>query len=215
MKRFILVLLALMFTVPAIAQVTPVTAPAVPFDASVFRQALRDKLPSLQTEITASGNRNEAEKACGVKVFSAIAEMAYSASPLTKEEAQQWGTAQTKAVKLCFTEAMPPVPAADQQVVPTPAPSGKLSRTDFLQSRVDAAAQMCKSAIVATAKDPSSVQFDDKYAYGFGAVLTRNWIIIDWGIRGRNTYGAVLRHTMECKVSCIQGKACTFVDLTE
>ncbi len=98
----------------------------------------------------------------------------------------------------------------------TPAtPSGKLSRTDFLKSKVPEAATMCHDWIVATAKDPSSLQFADDYDYGFGRVISRNWIFITWSIMGRNTYGAVLHHTMTCTISCTQGKACTRNELQD
>jgi hypothetical protein len=106
-------------------------------------------------------------------------------------------------------------PPSTAEPVVQAAPPTKLSRAEYLQRKVDEAAAMCREQIIATAKDPSSVQFADKYSYGFGRVISRNWIFISWSIMGRNTYGAVLRHTMTCTVSCIQGKACTWVNLED
>lgn len=93
--------------------------------------------------------------------------------------------------------------------------TAKTDRGAYLRSKVDDAAAMCREQIAATAKDPSSVQFAERYSFGFGSALTRNWIFINWEIMGRNTYGAVLRHRMSCTVSCKQGKACTWVGIED
>jgi hypothetical protein len=93
--------------------------------------------------------------------------------------------------------------------------TSKPSRADYLQSKVSDATAMCRDQILASAKDPSSIQFPEKYAYGFGQALTRNWIFIYADIMGRNTYGAVLKHSMTCTISCKQGKPCSWVSLTD
>jgi hypothetical protein len=93
-------------------------------------------------------------------------------------------------------------------------PSARSSRTEYLQSKVSEATAMCREQIIATAKDPSSVKFDDNPSY----VLEnghKDWISIMWGIMGRNTYGAVLRHSMTCFVSCKAGSACTMMGVYE
>lgn len=108
--------------------------------------------------------------------------------------------------------AMAPTPPKPVDAPPIPA---KHTREQYLQTKVDDAAAICRQQIVEGAKDPTSVQFSDKYSYAFGRVLTRNWISITWVIMGRNTYGAVLQHTMTCNVSCIEGKACEPRDLMD
>ena len=93
--------------------------------------------------------------------------------------------------------------------------NAKPKQSDYLEGKKDDAALICREQIVATAKDPSSLQFEDKYTYGFGNALTKNWIYITWNSMGKNTYGAVLRHVITCTVSCKQDKPCSFVEMKD
>src|ERR1700722_12047326 len=86
---------------------------------------------------------------------------------------------------------------------------------EFLQSKVDEAANMCRQNITDTAKDPTTLQFAEKYNYGFGRVVTRNWIFIYWDVMGKNTYGALLKHSITCTVSCTQKKGCSLIGTEE
>lgn len=88
-------------------------------------------------------------------------------------------------------------------------------RREYLQSQVDMLVGACKQYIVGTAKDPSSVQFPSNYNYGFGHGLTRNWVLINIDAMGRNTFGAVLRHSMTCTYTCNQSKGCKLVSFTD
>jgi hypothetical protein len=87
--------------------------------------------------------------------------------------------------------------------------SPKLSRADYLQSKIQEAARLCHENIVATAKDPGSLQFTDSADVSFGRVVFRDSIYVTLSIMGRNTYGAVLRHSITCRVVCQQGHACS------
>jgi len=107
-----------------------------------------------------------------------------------------------------------PVETQAQKPSPTTA-NGKVDRKDYLQSKVQEVSSMCHDQIIATAKDPTSVQFLGDYSYAFGRALTRNWIFVSFPIMGRNSYGAVLRHTMTCSVSCPPGKPCVFQSLDD
>jgi hypothetical protein len=90
------------------------------------------------------------------------------------------------------------------------------SKRAFLESKVPEAARQCKVTITATAKDPATLEFAPTYEYGFGSALTRNWVFIDWNVRGKNTYGALLLHRVECSVSCNQKTdSCSFVGMSE
>jgi hypothetical protein len=91
----------------------------------------------------------------------------------------------------------------------------KVTHQEYLQSKVVDAATMCRDQITATAKDPTSLQFADRYSYGFGKAFTKNWIFIYWDIMGRNTYGAVLKHQITCTVSCKEEKACSWVEMKD
>jgi len=106
-------------------------------------------------------------------------------------------------------------PGESASTSPAPAPKGKIDRKEYLASKVPDAATMCHQQILATAKDPTSVQFADKYSYAFGRAITRNWIFITWNIMGRNTFGAVLKHEITCSVSCPPGKECSFINLED
>jgi hypothetical protein len=93
------------------------------------------------------------------------------------------------------------VPSSTQTPVATGAPA-KQSRDEFLESMLDGARERCMRAIVATAKDPDSVKFLDDGGGAPGRALMRNHLLFDFEIMGRNTYGAVLRHTLHCDVPC-------------
>lgn len=89
-------------------------------------------------------------------------------------------------------------------------------RGTFLESKVEEAASICHDEIINNSKDPFSVEFLGDYSYAFGrTILFRNWIFVYWETMGRNTYGAVLRHSMTCTVSCTQDKGCTWINLDD
>jgi hypothetical protein len=95
-------------------------------------------------------------------------------------------------------------------------PNSKTSKnSDYLQTRVGEAATMCHDNIVSSAKDPAALVMADTYGYRFGSVLTKNWIFIDWEIMGRNTFGAVLKHSIGCIVECAPGKACKWMSMAD
>lgn len=81
----------------------------------------------------------------------------------------------------------------------------------YIESRLNEAQSMCHDQIIATAKDPYSVEFLGDYRYSSGRSIFKNWIFIYWDIMGKNTYGAVLRHSMTCTLSCPPGKACSLI----
>ena len=84
-----------------------------------------------------------------------------------------------------------------------------------ITTRTDEAKKACVSYLIANAKDPSSIKLDDEMAPHYGARLSRNHIGFDMTGYGRNTFGAVLRHTWYCYVSCKEGKPCEISDLSE
>ena len=95
------------------------------------------------------------------------------------------------------------------------AQEAKMSRTDYLESKAHEAALLCESYIIATAKDPDSIKMPERYTHNLGGGLLHNEIYIYMDVMGRNTYGAVLRHSMICTVNCKQGKGCSVTKLED
>ena len=82
------------------------------------------------------------------------------------------------------------------------------SRDGFLHSKVEEVRHTCKDAILAVSKDPDAVKFLDEGNYEFGRGLMRNDIVFVFETMGRNSYGAVLRHTISCTVTCKEKGGC-------
>lgn len=92
----------------------------------------------------------------------------------------------------------------------------KIRREDYLRSKAQDAVGICKQQILATAKDPSSIQLPEQVAVYFGTGLMRNDIYVQADVMGRNTYGAVLRHQITCTIVCKQSKGgCYFESLED
>jgi hypothetical protein len=86
----------------------------------------------------------------------------------------------------------------------------KEDRMAYLISRVPDATATCKDYLKATAKDPSSIKFEEgSENYTFGNGFFRNDIWITYRAWGRNTYGAVLIHTFTCQTKCKKDSGCT------
>lgn len=94
--------------------------------------------------------------------------------------------------------------------------SAKTDRITYLKTRVPEAADICRSRIIFSSKDPDSLKFGEHYFPTFNdGLLVRNWIDIHWEVMAKNTFGAVLRHEMICEISCKQGKLCIFEGLKD
>lgn len=94
----------------------------------------------------------------------------------------------------------------------TSKPSGKQGRMEYLNTRADEAAGLCRSHLMAGAKDPDSIQLTDKYGF---RDLGHDQIFLTFEFMGRNTYGAVLRHQMGCIASCPKDKPCRFLNMAD
>jgi hypothetical protein len=213
MRTSALVLAALLFVLaaPAVSQSTDQKY------VNDYRRVLRLTIPNLQDLIATT--QDAKTKACVTEELHANMDMAYGTQPMTEAEVKAWDVEHRDrclSAKDGHVQAVYPSLTSGNDISHSGnAKKSKVDRADFLKTKVDEAAAMCKSQIVATAKDPTSIQFAENYTYGFGRVVTRNWIFIGWEIMGRNTYGAVLRHSMTCTVSCTQEKGCSWIGLEE
>ena len=92
---------------------------------------------------------------------------------------------------------------------PSPGPTTGVSPT---QERADQAGQLCRDALYAGAKDPTSIRVDDRYK---GQPFGRNQIYITFDFVGRNAFGAVLWHSWGCIVSCPKDKSCRLLSAVD
>lgn len=95
------------------------------------------------------------------------------------------------------------------------ADASKSKSDDYRLARLDEAFMQCHDAVMASAKDPTSITFDPTYDYGLGRVLTKNDVFIYVKTWGRNSYGAVLRHSVTCTVECKKDKPCKIADVQD
>jgi hypothetical protein len=56
---------------------------------------------------------------------------------------------------------------------------------------------------------------DPTFQVDYGARPTKNHLYVSLSGYGRNTYGAVLRHSYRCNLTCKQEKPCQMNGITE